>query len=88
MSTIKEKQKDLLKALGNAWRQQIKALEERLDPKEVDPEKRKTALALYRQAADDAGAILEQMRALEELLENKPEQKAKKDFMGVGDYVK
>lgn len=86
--SIKKKQKELLDALENAYKQQIKALSEKLDPKEVDPEKRKIALALYRQAADDAGAILEQMRQLEELLENKPEQKAKKDFMGVQDFIK
>lgn len=80
---LKKKQAELLKALDNAYQQQIKALSEKLDPKEVDPEKRKAALALYRQAADDAESILVQMHNLTALLENKPEQEAKKDFFGV-----
>ena len=83
MSTLKDKQKDLLKSLDNAYTQQLKALSEKLDPKEVDPEKRKTALALYRQAADDAEAILQHMIKLEELLENKPEKMANNEFFGV-----
>ena len=84
---LKKKQKELLSALDNAYKQQVKALNEKLDPKEVDPEKRKTALALYRQAADDAESILAQMLQLDALLENKPEQEAKKAFFGVEDIL-
>ena len=85
---IKKKQQELLKALDNAYKQQVKALNEKLDPSEVDPEKRKTALALYRQAADDAESILIQISTLDALLNAKPEEEAKKSFFGVEDLLK
>ncbi len=76
-----------MKALENAYSQQVRALNEKLDPKEVDPERRKIALALYRQAADDAESILGQMSMLEDALTDKKDMQ-KKAFFGVEDQLK
>lgn len=55
-----------LTALENAYEQLIIALSEELDPSEVDPEKRKAAMALYKQAAEDSDYILRLIIALKE----------------------
>lgn len=54
-----------LEALKSAYEQQISALKEKLDTKEVDPEKRKAAMALYKQAAEDSRYIWDEIMELE-----------------------
>ena len=62
------KVKDRVKALKQAYDQLLLALTEPVDMKEVDPEKRKTAMAIYRLAQEDSRKIFDELTELEGLV--------------------
>lgn len=57
-----------IKALESAYDQLIAALNEKLDTKEVEPEKRKTAMSMYRQAQEDSRKMFDELIELKELV--------------------
>ena len=63
LKQIKEKR---IKSLQNAYEQLMYILDGELDPREVDPEKRKAALSAYKQAAEDSDLILKMIITLME----------------------
>lgn len=76
---MKNRTKERLEALENAYKQLIGVLNKKLNLDEVDPEKMKTALSAYRQAADDSQAIFQQILELEGTETTKDEQDSGKD---------
>lgn len=61
------KVKERIEALESAYDQLLNALKEKVDTKEVDPEKRKTAMAIYRLAQEDSKKIFEELIELKDL---------------------
>ena len=79
---------DRKEALKNAYTQLVGALSEKLETDKVDPEKRKTAMSMYKQAAEDSKVLWEEILELEgkiivdeeeynELLESSPKTRSK-----------
>ena len=62
------KVKDRIKALECAYAQLMDALQEKVNQKEVDPEKRKAAMALYRLAQEDSRKIWDELLELKGLV--------------------
>lgn len=72
---IKEKR---LSALGNAYNELVKVLDNKLDVNQVDPEKLKISAAVYKQAAEDSDFILKQILSIledDEVIEVKKDKK-------------
>ena len=57
-----------IEALEEAYKQLMNALKEKVDSKEVDPEKRKAAMALYRLAQEDSRKIWDELIELKGLV--------------------
>ena len=62
------KVKERVEALEAGYHQLMSALKEKVDSKEVDPEKRKAAMALYRLAQEDSRKIWDELLELKGLV--------------------
>ena len=80
LKQIKEKR---IKSLQNAYEQLMFILDGSLDPREVDPEKRKAALSAYKQAAEDSDYILKLIMDLMEMEEEVKVKKVVKETKGL-----
>lgn len=61
------KVKDRIKALDSAYMQLMNALEAEVDQDEVEPEKRKIAMSMYRLAQEDSRKIFDELVELKGL---------------------
>ncbi len=79
---LKEVKAKRIKSLQNAYEQLMFVLDGSLDPREVDPEKRKAALSAYKQAAEDSDLILKMIMDLMEQEGQVIEKEEKKTSSG------
>lgn len=84
---IKKMQQKRLAALEKSYAQVMKAMEKPLDVNEVDPEKLKISVSAYDTAREVSSNILEEIKFLQESLQDKTDKDNKKSFFGVEDVL-